>query len=185
MAAPLPSHPQAPRGRRSRAAPAVSARDGWRLHSPAHARRRSARSPARAGRQRPLPAGTCSRCLRRDMACGLRPVMSRPRNDTLPPLGLWTPVTTLNKVVFPEPFGPTTPRISPSSMARSTPDNAVTPPNRLLNPRISRIGLIAALPKAWYRPCRALRVAASAARSPTAGERPARRRRSTPRGEAG
>src|SRR5690606_17849222 len=39
------------------------------------------------------------------------------------------PVTTLNAVVLPAPFGPISPRISPRSMWKLTPLRAVTPPN--------------------------------------------------------
>src|SRR3954451_8094527 len=55
---------------------------------------------------------------------------------------------TLKHVVFPAPFGPISPRISPSLMSKSTWSSAVTPPNlmvtlstsrRALRPAVSRI----------------------------------------------
>src|SRR5437762_12934461 len=42
------------------------------------------------------------------------------------------PEITLNSVVFPEPFGPMTPWISPALASRETPSSACRPLNRLL-----------------------------------------------------
>src|SRR3979409_1365648 len=44
------------------------------------------------------------------------------------------PVTTLNSVVLPEPFGPIRPTISPSFTAKSTPARATRPPKRQVTP---------------------------------------------------
>ena len=52
------------------------------------------------------------RAMPRDaMRAGLQPLTSSPSNSTLPPSGRYTPVTTLNTVVLPAPFGPIRPKI--------------------------------------------------------------------------
>src|SRR6266542_6090466 len=45
---------------------------------------------------------------------------------------------TLTSVVFPEPLGPMSPRISPSPSSKLTWETAASPPNRLVTPRASR-----------------------------------------------
>src|SRR6267378_7036940 len=49
----------------------------------------------------------------------------------------------LNMVVFPAPFGPIMAKISPSSTLMSTALTAVSPPNRLVSPRVSSSGIVA------------------------------------------
>src|SRR5688572_25298012 len=51
------------------------------------------------------------------------------------------PVTALNTVVLPAPFGPMTEKICPFSTTRSTPLTAVIPPNRIVSFRIVRTGI--------------------------------------------
>src|ERR1700724_3576400 len=67
-----------------------------------------------------------------------RPVISLPRHSTRPEVGLCTPAITLNKVVLPDPFGPMMPTILSDWIEISTPANAITPPNSLRSPVISR-----------------------------------------------
>ena len=69
---------------------------------------------------RPMPA--------RQMRFGFSPVMSRPANRTLPPLGAASPFSRLNSVVLPAPLGPMMPRISPSSTSKLTSWTAFSPP---------------------------------------------------------
>src|SRR5262249_45038732 len=64
------------------------------------------------------------------MLYGLRPLIRRPSNVTEPAVGLKTPVITLKQVVFPAPFGPMRPRISPSNNLKLTWSSATTPPKR-------------------------------------------------------
>src|SRR5690606_27734946 len=65
---------------------------------------------------------------RRASACGGRPVTSSPRNLTRPADGLRNPVTTLKVVVFPAPFGPTSPRTSPCFTWNESSETAAYPP---------------------------------------------------------
>ncbi len=44
------------------------------------------------------------------------------------------PDKSANSVVFPAPFGPISPRISPSAMSKETFETAITPANRLVRP---------------------------------------------------
>src|ERR1700720_4874645 len=67
-----------------------------------------------------------------------RPVISLPRHNTRPEVGLCTPAITLNKVVLPDPFGPMMPTILSDWIEISTPANAITPPNSLRSPVIFR-----------------------------------------------
>src|SRR5579864_6876794 len=62
------------------------------------------------------------------MRSGLHRVMSAPRNRTRPAVGAMNPVTRLNSVVLPAPFGPISPTISPSRTANETPSTARSPP---------------------------------------------------------
>src|SRR6185437_6097857 len=71
------------------------------------------------------------------IARGRLPPIGRPRNVTDPPVGGVNPEITLNRVVLPDPFGPSTPRISPSATSRLTPARAVTPPYCFLTSRAS------------------------------------------------
>ena len=56
--------------------------------------------------------------------------MSRPPNVTVPLSGLSRPVTRLNSVVLPAPFGPMTLTSSPSFTDSDSALTAVTPPKR-------------------------------------------------------
>src|ERR1700675_3849802 len=58
-----------------------------------------------------------------------------------PAVGLYTPATTLNRVVFPEPFGPMMPTILSTSIEISTPAKAITPPNSLRSSVISKAAI--------------------------------------------
>src|SRR5215207_1907042 len=60
--------------------------------------------------------------------------MSSPRNSTAPAVGGNRPQIRLTIVLFPEPFGPISPKIRPGSTLRSTPSTARTPPKCLLSP---------------------------------------------------
>src|SRR5215470_20019371 len=63
-----------------------------------------------------------------------------PKSSTSPSVGSSKPVMTLNKVVLPQPLGPTMKVKSPSLAWKSTPRSASTlapfPPNRFLSPRV-------------------------------------------------
>src|SRR5271163_4873255 len=74
------------------------------------------------------------------------PVVTRPSNLTSPALGRNWPRMQLKSVVLPEPFGPMTPRISPSSTANETSLTAATPPKRLLRPETLSTAAISGLP---------------------------------------
>ena len=61
-----------------------------------------------------------------------RPARDCPSNMTDPLVAVYTPVITLKHVVFPAPFGPINPRISPLSMWKLTSSRATTPPKRIV-----------------------------------------------------
>src|SRR6516164_1402362 len=65
------------------------------------------------------------------------PAMDRPWKRISPELGRKTPATTLKTVVFPAPFGPMRPAISPGFTDRSTCERAVTPPKVMMTSRNS------------------------------------------------
>src|SRR4051812_3477102 len=75
---------------------------------------------------------------RRARLNGASAVMSSPSSNTTPDEGCSNPVTQLNNVVLPAPFGPIKPVIAPASAATSTDDNADAPPNFMPRPRHSR-----------------------------------------------
>lgn len=52
--------------------------------------------------------------------------------ENVPTIRIKTPLTRLNSVVFPDPFGPMMPRISPSSTVKLTSLTAATPPKVLV-----------------------------------------------------
>src|SRR5881396_1857882 len=64
--------------------------------------------------------------------------MSRSPSQIPPACGFRNPLTTLNSVVFPAPFGPSTPTISPGFTARSTPSSAAIPPKCSVTSRVRR-----------------------------------------------
>ena len=57
-----------------------------------------------------------------------------------PAVGAYMPAMQLNVVLLPEPFGPMSPRISPSSTSNDTFDTAVKPSNILVRPETVRRG---------------------------------------------
>src|SRR5436309_521595 len=61
---------------------------------------------------------------------GLRPISDWPRKLRLPASGRYKPAMQLNRVVLPDPLGPISPTISPSSTCRSTWSSAARPPKR-------------------------------------------------------
>jgi hypothetical protein len=71
-------------------------------------------------------------------------VMSWPWNWIDPVLGEVKPAMISNRVVFPAPFGPMMPRISPGRTTMSTPLTARMPPNDRLTPLTCRMGGTAA-----------------------------------------
>lgn len=64
----------------------------------------------------------------------LRPVMSCPHKVIFPAVGVLIPEIMLRSVVFPAPFGPTSPTISFSPSERSTSLTAISPPIFLVIP---------------------------------------------------
>src|SRR4051794_33872318 len=69
------------------------------------------------------------------MANRLWPPMLLPLKSTSPDVGAYTPVIVLKHVVFPAPFGPIRPRISPGRMSNDTSSSATTPPKRIVTLR--------------------------------------------------
>src|SRR3954447_6538039 len=72
------------------------------------------------------------------MFSGLAPEISRPCQITLPEVGANKPASRLRSVVFPDPFGPRMPTISPFSIRSETSDTATRPPKRLVRASTSR-----------------------------------------------
>src|SRR5207244_6135922 len=66
--------------------------------------------------------------------------MSEPSIATVPDVGGSSPVTTLNSVVLPAPFGPINPVTRPSSAESEASSSAMLPPKRTLTPRTSSRG---------------------------------------------
>src|SRR5437868_6259166 len=71
-----------------------------------------------------------------------RPVTSRPSKRTLPCSGAYSPEMTLMQVVLPDPFGPTSPRISPACKLKLTPSSARNAPKRFTRPSMRRSGAV-------------------------------------------
>src|SRR2546425_121728 len=65
---------------------------------------------------------------------GARRAMSWAARRTGPPLGRWGPLTTLNKVVLPAPFGPMSPVTEPPGTSTLTSVRALIPPKRTETP---------------------------------------------------
>src|SRR5215468_6770033 len=61
--------------------------------------------------------------------------MGWPAKEASPALARYNPVSTLKKVVFPEPLGPIRPRISPSSSSKLNRSSATSPPKRRVTSR--------------------------------------------------
>src|SRR5688572_9088523 len=68
------------------------------------------------------------------MASGVSPPIGWSLNRIVPAVGTSAPEMQLKHVVFPDPFGPMSPRISPWRTSNDTAFSAVNPPNRLVNP---------------------------------------------------
>src|SRR5207247_3529556 len=68
------------------------------------------------------------------IASGVRPPISSPRNLMEPPEGGRAPETQLKQVVLPDPLGPMSPRISPGFTSKVMPWRARNPPKRLVRP---------------------------------------------------
>src|SRR6185437_8226244 len=61
-------------------------------------------------------------------------VTSSPRKRTRPRVGACAPTSRLSKVVFPAPFGPTTPTASPADTEKSTPSRTTRAPKLFVSP---------------------------------------------------
>src|SRR5438477_3880522 len=70
---------------------------------------------------------------------------SWPRTVTFPEVGFERPLTILTVVVFPEPLGPTRPKISPDRTARVRSSSATNVPKRLVRFLMSMAGVSALL----------------------------------------
>src|SRR4051794_23965865 len=66
--------------------------------------------------------------------CGDSPAISTPSNRIDPAVADSVPDSRLKIVLFPDPFGPIRPRISPRSTLNDTLFTAVKPPNRFISP---------------------------------------------------
>src|SRR5205807_6942836 len=76
---------------------------------------------------------------------GASPVILSPSNRTSPPVGLRNPVISLNRVLFPAPFGPIMLRISPRLTPKLTRSTAVRPPNRFVRSCVSSTAVLSGL----------------------------------------
>ena len=77
--------------------------------------------------------------------CGFMPTRSSPSKKAWPRSAGIRPVSRLNNVVLPAPFGPMMALRRPLSNATSTPSTAINPPNRLVNPSmVSAVAMRAA-----------------------------------------
>src|SRR5262245_36428168 len=68
------------------------------------------------------------------------PASSSPFSLMEPAVGAYMPAMQLKVVLLPEPLGPISPRISPSSTSNDTFDTAVKPSNVLVRPETVRRG---------------------------------------------
>jgi hypothetical protein len=71
------------------------------------------------------------------MRSGGRPVVSLPKNFTVPEVDGFNPVMALRKVVLPAPFGPIKPMTSPWCNVMETLLTAINPPNFLVKFSVS------------------------------------------------
>ena len=81
----------------------------------------------------------------RTSLCAGRPDTLNPRMRTSPEVGGIDPAMRLKSVVFPAPFGPMTPRISPCRSSRSTWSTALRPPKLFEIARVARRGAAAVM----------------------------------------
>src|SRR6266700_2061839 len=79
-----------------------------------------------------MPAARASRADRKRV--------SRPSSTKRPEKSVCTPAMIFISVLFPAPFSPTRPWISPANSAKSTPRSASTPPKAFVIPCRSRMG---------------------------------------------
>src|SRR5687768_6792445 len=77
-------------------------------------------------------------------SCDSRPFSDTPRYRTSPCVGSRKPVTTLNAVVLPAPFGPIRLTSSPSLTEKLMSETATSPPKRTVTCSIDR-----AVPDGW------------------------------------
>jgi hypothetical protein len=77
---------------------------------------------------------------RRITRCGRVRRSDSPSKRMSPESGVYKRVTTLKTVVFPAPFGPISPTISPGCTSNETPSRATTPPNRRVTFSTTRRG---------------------------------------------
>ena len=82
-----------------------------------------------------LPAWKVRRMPRLAIRSARIPVMSRSPRLTVPPSGLRWPVTQLNSVVLPDPFGPMMPWMAPAATSMLTESRARNAPKDLLKRR--------------------------------------------------
>src|SRR5688500_3778452 len=69
--------------------------------------------------------------------------MCVPSNAISPSVGQYTPVSTLNTVVLPAPFGPIRPYNDSGGTVMFSDFTAVRPPNRIVTLRVTRRGALA------------------------------------------
>src|SRR5690554_4462370 len=81
----------------------------------------------------------------RTIACCL--TMSYPSTDAVPEVGLRMVQSIDNMVVLPAPFGPSSPKTSPSLTARLIASTATVDPNRRVRANVSIIGDIEGSPE--------------------------------------
>src|SRR5690606_5265626 len=74
------------------------------------------------------------------------PEIAVPSNDQLPALGLSKPVSRLNSVVLPAPFGPMSAVMALRGISRCSTSTAVRPPNTRRTPSMTMIGSTLATP---------------------------------------
>ena len=121
--------------RSSRARAGKSQRGAQPARPRARVRARPARSRARSSPRRAACSGTCARRRARTTRCGrhagdVAPVERR----RVPRRRGRTPVSRLNSVDFPAPFGPMSAWIAPSNTSKETSSTAVRPPKRRVRP---------------------------------------------------
>ncbi len=75
------------------------------------------------------------------IASGVSPAISSPWKRMDPAVGSRAPEMQLNIVVLPEPLGPMSPRISPSTTSKEMLLSAVKPPKRLTTPDTRSMGV--------------------------------------------